>query len=98
MESNFNHHGRWTFCLLQKFADFQQAVVLFLFDELAYPVFYPLPDFLTLKKKYYHISKHCDAPNNTDNRIRFIVGILNMTLFKFNIISNRFAKVLERKS
>ena len=30
--------------------------------------------------------------------IEFIVGILyNMTLVKFNIISNQFAKVLERK-
>ena len=66
MESNFNHHGRWTFCLLQQFA---QAVLLFLLDELAYPAFYPLPDFLTFKKKYYHISINCDAPNNTDNRI-----------------------------
>ena len=95
MESNFNHHGRWTFCLLQQFADFQQAVVLFLFDELAYPAFYPLPYFLTLKKKYYHIFIVMPLMIQI---MEFIVGILNMTLFKFNIISNQFAKVLERKS
>ena len=95
MESNFNHHGRWTFCLLQQFADFQQAVVLFLLDELVYPVFFPLPYFLTLKETYHHISIVMPPIIQI---IEFIVGILNMTLFKFNIISNQFAKVLERKS
>ena len=54
VESNFNHHGRWTFCLLQQFADFQQTLVLFLLDELLHAAFRsPLPYFLTFKKKYY---------------------------------------------
>ena len=92
VESNFNH-WRWTFCLLRQFADFQQTLVFFFLDELLYAAFRsPLPYFFTFKKKYYRISIVMPAI------IEFIVGILNMTLVKFNIISNQFAEVLERES
>ena len=95
VESNFNH-WRWTFWILPA-----PTICWFSANICSFPswrviiccLLQSFTLFLNFQEKVLWSHLHCDPAI-----VEFIEGILNMTLVKFNIISNQFVKVLERKS